>query len=355
MIDPGVTLHPILMNPKAITALLSWICALSLFAAETPSPALLVLNKTDLTLAIVDPSTLKIVATAPTGQDPHEVIASADGKLAFISNYGGFGTGFQTLGVVDLVTQKALASVELPGLRAPHGITQAEGKIYFTAEANRAIARYDPVARQIDWIFGSGQNRTHMIVVSKDANQIFTSNVNSNTVSIIERASVAGAGGRAGGARGGAANEWNVTHVSVGRGPEGFDVAPDSKELWAANSGDGTVSIVDVAQKTVSQTINVGTAASNRLKITPDGKLALISDLRGNQLVVIDVAKREERKRIPLGAGATGILIQPDGARAFVAVSTQNALAVIDLKTLEVTGRIDIGRNPDGMAWAVRN
>src|SRR5260370_10934819 len=57
-------------------------------AAQTPSPALLVLEKSDNSLAIVDPANLRIVSRVPAGPDPHEIVTSADGKLAYISNYG---------------------------------------------------------------------------------------------------------------------------------------------------------------------------------------------------------------------------------------------------------------------------
>ena len=40
----------------------------------------------------------------PVGDDPHEVIASADGRTAYISNYGC--GAFHTLTVIDLVAQK---------------------------------------------------------------------------------------------------------------------------------------------------------------------------------------------------------------------------------------------------------
>src|SRR5208282_2962786 len=96
-------------------------------AEETPPSVLLVLNKGDNTLAIVDPTSLKVVGRAPAGQDPHEVVGSADGKLAFISNYG----GGHTLSVVDLVARKALPAVELGALRSPHGLAVSDGKIYF--------------------------------------------------------------------------------------------------------------------------------------------------------------------------------------------------------------------------------
>src|SRR5258707_13822098 len=63
--------------------------------AQTPSPALLVLEKSDNSLAIVAPATLQIVARVPAGPDPHEIVASADGKLAYISNYGGSSKGLK--------------------------------------------------------------------------------------------------------------------------------------------------------------------------------------------------------------------------------------------------------------------
>src|SRR5256885_14248644 len=65
-------------------------------AAQTPSPALLVLEKSDHSLAIVDPENLQIVARVPAGPDPHEIVASPDGKLAYISNYGGLDSALRS-------------------------------------------------------------------------------------------------------------------------------------------------------------------------------------------------------------------------------------------------------------------
>jgi len=312
-------------------------------AAQTPSPALLVLEKDDRMLAMVDPGSLKIVGRVDAGDDPHEIVASDDGKFAYISNYGAFGANpGHTLSVVDLVGQNRLPSVELGALRAPHGLEWVDGKVYFTAEGSKAIGRYDPVTQKIDWVLGIGQNRTHMLVVAKDLNRIFTSNVNSDDIGILERDKNSDVSG------------WAETYVPVGKGPEGFDVSPDGKELWAANSHDGTVSIIDLASKKVSETIDVHTNHSNRLKFTTDGKMVLISDLGTGDLVVLDVPARKEIKRLSLGHGAAGILTVPDGSRAYVAVSRDNYVAVIDLKTLSVAGRIATGKGPDGMAWAVR-
>src|ERR1019366_8468654 len=177
-------------------SLLPLICfgAAALQAADTPANALLVLEKEQNTLVIVDPARLMIVARVPVGNSPHEVAVSDDGKTAYISNYGGGDSGGATIAVVDLTAQKPLAPIDLGALRAPHGLVFAGGKLYFTAEGAKVVGRYDPSTQKIDWVMGTGQNRTHMVIVSKDLKTVFTSNVSSATVSIIEQSATQGPG-----------------------------------------------------------------------------------------------------------------------------------------------------------------
>lgn len=330
------------MFRKTLCAFLILIVSAIVAAAQIPSPALLVLEKNDKSLAIVDPATSKVVGRIPAGEDPHEVVASEDGKYAYISNYGAFQSPQHTLSIADLSSSKALPAVDLGSLLAPHGLEWAHGKVYFTAEGSKMIGRYDPATHQVDWTLGIGQSRTHMLVVSHDENRIFTANVNSDTISILDRS------------KNGDVSGWIETPILVGKGPEGFDVSPDGKEIWAANSHEGTLSIVDVGTRKVVKTLDLHTENANRVKFTPDGKLVLVSDLGAGELVIVDATARKEMKRLKLGRGVAGILIVPDGSRAYVAVSTDSQIAVIDLKTLSVTGKIDTGRGPDGMAWAVR-
>jgi YVTN family beta-propeller protein len=137
--------------PLAILALFSVALGTNFVnAADTPANALLVLSKHEGTLAIVDPSSFQVIARIPVGKDPHEVIASSDGKTAYVSNYG-FGA-YNTLAVVDLVAQKALPAIDLGALRGPHGLTFVGGKAWFTAEGAKAIGRYDPATKNVDWI-----------------------------------------------------------------------------------------------------------------------------------------------------------------------------------------------------------
>ncbi len=332
-------------------------------AQSTPSRSLLALSKHDHTLAIVDPKTLQVIARAPVGPDPHEVVASSDGKTAYVSIYGG--GRFHALSVIDLVGQKALPDIDTGALSGPHGLAFAGGKVWLTAEGAKAIATFDPLSGKIDWIMGTGQNRTHMIHVTPDEKQIYTTNVSSATVSILEMVTLPPMGPPPGmqptqsmqpPSPGGnqPRTDWNQTVISVGRGDEGFDVSPNGSELWTANAQDGTLSVIDLATRTVAATLDAKAFGANRLKFTPDGRFVLISLLRGGDLLIYDAASRKEFKRVPIGHGAAGILVDPAGNRAFIACGPDNYVAVLDLTTLEVTGHVDVGGEPDGLAWAIR-
>jgi YVTN family beta-propeller protein len=304
--------------------------------AQVPSPALLVLNKAANELAIVDPATGRVAGRVPVGESPHEIVVSADGRFAFVTNYGAQTPG-QTISMIDVGKMKEVRRVDLGALRKPHGIFFADGEVYFTAENNRVIGRYNPASNVIDWLFGTGQAGTHMVSLNKERSRIFTANIGSDSVTILERIN-----GPVG---------WTATVVPVGKGPEGNDLSPDEKQLWVANGQGGTVSIVDIAAKQVVETINVQTKRSNRLQFTVDGKQVFISDMTANEVIVLDAATHKQVKRISPGKSPEGMLMQPDGSQVFVALSGEDAVAVIDPKTLEVKKKIATGSGPDGLAW----
>jgi YVTN family beta-propeller protein len=144
-------------------------------------------------------------------------------------------------------------------------------------------------------------------------------------------------------------------------------VSPDQKQVWTGNAQDNTVSVVDLASKKNVQTIPISVKRANRLKFTPDGKYVLVTGLgegtagpgrqaspSATNAVVIDAASRSEVKQLSLGGGSEGILMDQEGSRAFVSVSGASKVAVIDLKSFSVVGEITPLKQPDGMAWAVR-
>lgn len=306
-------------------------------ASRSSQGALLVLNKSESTLAIVDPATLKVVARVPTGEAPHEVAASADGRFAFVSNYGTAERPGNTISVIDVAARKEITRVDLGALLRPHGITESNGKIFFTIEGSRAVARYDPTAGRVDWVMGTGQTGTHMVVAARTSGKIYTANIGSDTISAI--------------AFGKGPGPAKITQIAVGKGPEGIDISPDDREVWVSHRGDGRLSIIDTATDAVKETIKVGSSPI-RVKFTPDGKRVLVSDAQGGEVVVFEAATRKELKRIQVGAVPVGILMQPDGRRAFVASTQANKVSVINLEDMAISGTIEPGKEPDGLAWA---
>jgi YVTN family beta-propeller protein len=298
---------------------------------------LLVLNKTENTLAIIDPASLKVMGRVPTGEGPHEVVASPDGRTAYVANYGTQQTLGNSLSVIDLNARKEIKRVELGPLFRPHGIVESGGKIYFTTEVNRALARYDPVTARVDWVMGTGQTATHMLAIMPDGKRAYTANIGSDTVTAIELNAPPG--------------PKMITHIPVGKNPEAIDVSPDGRELWVGQNGDGSISIIDTATNRLKETIKVGEVPI-RVKFTPDGRRVLVTDAKANQLIVLDAATRKELKRIAIEGVPVGILIQPDGRRAFVAAMMGNKVGVVDLEKLALAGTIEPGEGPDGMAWA---
>jgi len=358
----------------ASSLVMIWACTVTYCNAQsTRQRTLLALSKADHTLKVIDPVSLKVIATVPVGTDPHEVIASADGKTAYVTIYGG--GSLHELDVIDLVNQKALPTVDTKPFIGPHGITFVGDKVWFTAEGTKTVVRYDPATGKFDWCMGTGQNRTHMLYVTPDMKKLYTTNVSSATVSILTDTLMQGSFGPPPGAgtpppgapqpgqkqQGGPPpgfhsqphSDWVQTIIAVGKGSEGFDVSPDGKELWTAGADDGIITIIDPGTKQVKTSIDAKVNGANRLKFTPNGKRVLVSSLRTGNLFVLDAATHQIIKTINTGHGGAGILIDDDGSRAFIGCTGDNYIAVVDLKTLTVTGHIPVN-GADGLAWAVR-
>ena len=263
-------------------------------AAQTASePRLLVLLRDASALAVVDPAEGTVLGQVPTVGNPHEVAATPDGRLAFVASPS------EGISVIDLESMTEVRRLDVGAGSVPHDVRFVDGKLYFTIEGFKSIARYDPQADEVDWTLGLGQDGAHMMIVSRDRDTIFTANRESDTVSIVEGAAAG-------------PPDWQVTSIPAdGAYPEGLDLSPDGAELWVATRNDGDVTIIDVAAKTVSERLDLNFEDPNRLAFTPDGARVLVSD-SATSVVVMDAAARTEITRFDLAPNA--LLVRPGGA-----------------------------------------
>ena len=340
---------PSIQKLTALTALtgIVVVAAASVLAAQTSSPVLLAAlraSKKNGALAFIDPASGKILARVPTGDDPHGVTATPDGKTAYVANTSG--KGGDSISIIDLAARKEVARVQTgPGSR-PHDILVTGGKVYFTAQGYKAVGRYDPATKAIAW-YGIGQRGPHMLTLSGDGKTLYAANPDSHSVAVID---------------GFAGTDWKLSFITVGGEGEGIDVSPDGREVWTADGEEnGGVSIINLATKKV-QSVPLQTVHTNRLEISPDGKYVFVLDRSEDaELIIVDAASKKIVKRMRAGAvpsekvdfDVRDVAFPPDSSRAFVTTrkGTSPYIAVIDLKTLTMTSKIDLPIGADEMVW----
>jgi YVTN family beta-propeller protein len=295
-------------------------------AGAASAQTLIVLNKSDHEAALVNPQTFVVTARLATGKGPHEVATSADGRMAYVSNYGSYGVfrpGEQrqepgeTITVLDLKARKVAATWKLGEFKRPHGI----------------VVSRDTASGKIVKSWKTEQETSHMVVPTRDEKKLYVSNIRSGSVSVITRAT----------------NE--VKTLVTAAGTEGIAISPDGKEVWATNRGANTISVIDVASDTVKATFESGGKMPIRVKFTPDGKEVLVSNAQSNMVSVFNAKTRALEAKIEVGVVPVGIQMTPDGKRAFVANTNANKVSVIDIAARKVASTFETGTEPDGMAW----
>ncbi len=162
-------------------------------SVASSSGLLLVANKGDHTLGIIDPAENRQVATVEeSGITGHEVIASPDGRTAYVPIYGNAGVGRpgtdgQTLDVIDIASRRRVATIDFGRPERPHCAQFGpDGRLYVTTELTSTISVIDPKTHQVVDRIPTGQPESHMLALTRDGKRAYTSNVHVGTVSAIE-------------------------------------------------------------------------------------------------------------------------------------------------------------------------
>ena len=136
-----------------------------------------------------------------------------------------------------------------------------------------------------------------------------------------------------------------IAKVPVGMHPAHVVVSPDGRLAYITNGGDNTVSVIDTSAQRFVATIPVG-KFPHGLRISPDGKQVYVANLKGGTVSVIDTASQKEVGKIPAGKGPAQVGFAPDGRLVFVSLSEENAVAVIDPATRQVIRKVAVGTVP---------
>lgn len=295
---------------------------------------LLVLNKSDNTLSVLNPVNLKTLYTIPTGESPHELVVAQEKQLVIVANYGNQQPG-NTISIIDLKQRKEIKRVDLGAIQKPHGLNIHGNAIYFTAERSRLIARLNISNYQTDWIQGTGQNGTHLLCLHPDGKTVYTTNRLSNTVSRIKIDAPD--------------LPENIQLIPVGLRPEGIDCSPDGKEVWVGSNDEGKIIVLDAVSNKQITELKAG-AMPIRIKFSPNQAWVLVSDSKNEQLLLFDSKAKQQLASLKPGGVPMGIIMSADSKSAYVALSNTNEVIKISLPDLKIITRGKTGTNPDGIA-----
>ena len=304
---------------------------------------LLVAQKGDKSLAIVDPVAGKVLASVPEGGTTgHEVTASPDGKFAYVPVYGNSGVGKPgtdgtNMVVIDLAAQKVVGNVDFGrGVRPHHPVFgPKDGLLYVTTELDKTISIIDPKTLKIVGTIPTGQPESHMLALSHDGRRGYTANVGPGTVSVLDIKA-----------------RKMLKVIPISGDTQRISISPDDRWVFTADQTNPRMAVIDTSKNAVRQWIPLLVAGYGSA-VTPDGKHLLVALPDANKVALIDLLTMEVTRNIDVPAYPQEVLVTPDGNTAFVSCMHANQVAVIDIGSGKATKTIDTGKDTDGLAWAV--
>jgi DNA-binding beta-propeller fold protein YncE len=314
-------------------------------STERSHGLLLVVNKADRTLSLVDPEAgREIVALPVGGVTAHEVAASPDGKTAWVPIYGNSGVGRPgtdgaKLTVIDLASRKAVDTIEFQTPTRPHCALfgPRDGKLYLTAELSKAIDQIDPATRKVVNTIPTGEPESHMLAISSDGKRGYTANVGSGTVSVLDLE-----------------NKKLLKIIPISKTTQRIAISPDDRWVFTADQTKPELAVIDTAANSVSKRVPLPDLAFGTAP-THDGRWLLITQPGSSKVAVLNLQSMKVERTLDVPPAPQEILIRPDNQFAYVSCDRSKQVAVVNLSSWKVDKLIDVGAGADGLAWAVQH
>ena len=339
-------------KPTSMWLLLPGLCLATLsFHAQTAAgtsvgAALLVANQGDRDLSIVDPVSAKQIAVVPVGGvTGHEVDVSPDGRTAYVPIYGNSGVGKpgtdgSTMAVIDIASRKVTGTVDFGhGVRPHRPLYDANsGLLYVTTELDKTITAIDPHTLKIVGTIPTGQEQSHMLILSHDGRRGYTANVGPGTVSVLDMAA-----------------RKTITIIPISAKTQRISISNDSKMVFTSDQVKPQLAVIDTATNKIKTWVPLpglgyGTAP------TQDGRWLLVAVPLAGKVAVVDLSTLKVVRSIDVPSAPQEILVRPDGKVAYVSCNLSHQVAAINLShdpsQWKVESLIEAGKGADGLAWA---
>lgn len=331
------------MPSSRLSILLLTAALVSLFAMMArPEGLLLVDNKGDRTLSIINPTTGEQLAAVPEeGVTGHEVVASPDGKFAYVPIYGNSGVGRpgtdgSLIRVIDLAKHAIVGTVDFGRGVRPHCavLGPKNGMIYVTTELENSVSIIDPNLLQVVGAVQTGQPESHMLAISSDGKTGYTANVGPGTVSVLDMS-----------------KGTTLKIIAVSKTIQRISISRDDQWVFTSDQTRPQLAVIDTKKNEVVKWIKMpGTGYGTAT--TPDGRWLIVALNGIDRVAFIDLQKMIVVQTLAVPKSPQEILVRPDGRVAYVSCDASRQVAVIDLKNFTIEKLIAAGRGADGLGWA---
>ena len=305
---------------------------------------LLVANKGNQTLGIIDPEAGREVTEIPEGGiTGHEVVASPDGQTAYVPIYGNSGVGKpgtdgRTMAVIDLAGRRVVKTLDFDKPLRPHCAVfgPENGLLYVTTELANSITVIDPKSLRIVSSIPTGQRESHMLAITRDGQRGYTANVGPGTVSAIDLVA-----------------KKTLAIIPVSRQTQRISLSVDDHWAFTADQTAPRLAVIDTSTNKLKTWVKLPTVAYGTAP-TLDGQWLLITLPDTNEVGVLEIATMKLARTVAVDKMPQEILVRPDGEVAYVSCQAAGKIAAVNLKTWNVDKLIDAGPDADGLAWAAQ-
>ena len=321
-------------------------------ASTADADTLVVANKAEATASLIDLASGEVVATLATGDGPHEVAVSPDGRFALVTNYGPRGSDGHTLTLIDVPAAKVVKTIDLGDYKKPHGVEWLDDEhAAVTVEANKALIVVDVAKSEVVRTIDTDQEISHMVALDADGHRAYVANIRSGSMTVLDLET---------GER--------VRSIPTGDGAEGVAVADG--HVWVTNRGADTVTVLDAENFDIVKEI-ASEGFPIRATATPKGQV-LVTRARAGDLVIYDAKTMDEVRTVSFDLESMdveerlfgdrfgkssvpiGVIVDGSGEHAFVAHANADVITEVDLATGEIVRHLRAGKEPDGMGFSSR-
>jgi DNA-binding beta-propeller fold protein YncE len=303
---------------------------------------LLAVNQGDATLGIIDPQAGRQVATiAEGGVTGHELAISFNGKLAYVPIYGDSsvgdpGTDGRELVVIDIGSRKVIQRFDFGHGVRPHCavMNPIDGLLYVTTELDRTVTIIDPKTLKLVGSIPTGQDESHMLVLSHDGRFGYTANVGPGTISVLDLKA-----------------RKLISVIPVSQKTQRISISIDDRMVFTADQAKPRLAVIDTATNKLKTWIPLSESGYGTA-VTRDGRWILVAMQSTSQVAVVDLQTLQVAHTIDVPPAPHEILISPDNDVAYVSCTKSGKIAVLSLANWSVKKLIDAGDRVDGLGWA---